>query len=409
VIVGDSTGAVYALDAKRGRLLWTASVGDTDLDAAHVWASPTVANNRVFLGRASHNDAPCTQGTLYALDLDTGAELWRQVTVPDQVCFDDTSVSCSSDTDCALPGSPCLIGLCNSDFAVSCSTNADCPPVFLAPGECVFNECGLARSLACNVDADCPSCVAAIGGGITATAAVDESGESVYAAAVGCLSYPSVGSSDSIFKIDAATGAIIWTFRTRTSEQFADGPSYQDYGFLNGPILADVDDGLGGTIRVAAAGGKDGTIYAVDEASGLALWSNELVTPPDFAAFGLFNGAVAYSQGNFYASLFSFNGWPSSNDHLYSFNGQDGAVAWTDQIGASWGDSTVVNGVLYVGTQSGPTLYAYDAASGTLLRTFTVPGGTVTGGVAVENGVLYVPYGDVFGSNSGGVIAFGLP
>jgi len=259
------------------------------------------------------------------------------------------------------------------------------------------------------VDTDCPACVAGVGGGITASAAVDESGESVYAAAVGCLSYPSIGSSDSIFKIDAATGAIVWTFRTRTPEQFADGPTYQDYGFLNGPILADVDDGLGGTIRVAAAGGKDGTIYAVDEASGLALWSNELVTPPSFAGFGLFNGAVAFSQGSFYASLFSFNGWPSTNDHLFAFDGQDGSVLWSDQIGASWGDATVVNGVLYVGTQSGSVLYAYDATSGTLLHTFTVPGGTVTGGVAVENGVLYVPYGDVFGSNAGGVVAFALP
>lgn len=33
-------------------------------------------------------------------------------------------------------------------------------------------------------------------------------------ASVGCLSRPSIGNSDSIFKLDAATGALDWVYRT---------------------------------------------------------------------------------------------------------------------------------------------------------------------------------------------------
>ena len=77
-------------------------------------------------------------------------------------------------------------------------------------------------------------------------------------ASVGCLSFPSIGNSDSIFKLDAATGAIDWAYRTEAPEQFQSfpvnqGPTYHDYGFLNGPILAEVSDGMSGTVPVAVA------------------------------------------------------------------------------------------------------------------------------------------------------------
>src|SRR5262245_31949391 len=71
LLVGDSLGNVHCLVAKTGALLWTASVADTDPDHSHIWGSPVVANGRVFAGRASHSDVPCTQGHLYAFDLET--------------------------------------------------------------------------------------------------------------------------------------------------------------------------------------------------------------------------------------------------------------------------------------------------------------------------------------------------
>lgn len=466
VLVGDSQGRVFCLDGKKGSLLWQASVGNEDPAAAHIWGSPTVANNRVLMGIASHNDAPCTRGTLVALDLDDGSELWRQYTVPENVCFSDTSdecstnaecapsacllgncdnqpqitctdntdceapgtcvtagecwlnrsLSCSSNADCSALGSPCLVGNCNSNPTLSCTQNSDCPSTFLTPGQCRTNQCWRDQSISCSSNTDCPACVPGIGGGVTATAGTSPDGESVYMASVGCLSYPSIGNSDSMFKLDADTGAIDWVYRTEAPEQFrwfASGPTYHDYGFLNGPILADVDDGIGGTVPVAVAGGKDGTLYAVNQNTGLFEWSNVLAPAPDFAGFGLFNGALAYDleTDQFFAALFDIDTYSALDDHLLSFNGLDGSVGWSDQIGSSWSSVTVANDVLYAGTQGGSTLLAYDKADGTLLHTFTVPSGTVTGGVAVEDGVLYIPYGIIFGSGEpkGGVLALALP
>lgn len=144
LVFGDSVAAVHCLNAKTGKLLWKTNLQrmvclddlgtpcTTSAECApsacihrdHVWGSPTIANGRVFVGIASHTDQPCTPGQLVALDLDTGAVLWTHATVPDRVCSNDTAIACTSDAECA-------------------------------PGTCVF----------------------ARGAGITATVAVDTSGE----------------------------------------------------------------------------------------------------------------------------------------------------------------------------------------------------------------------------------------
>jgi len=420
LVVGDSLGRLYCLDAKKGTLLWQADAAALhDPVAAHYWSSPTVADGRVVIGVASHNDAPCTRGKLFAFDLDTGAELWNTATVPERVCYDDTGVECSANADCAgeVDGSPCLIGHCDSNPEISCTESAQCPAIFLTPGTCVTGgECWLDRGVSCTADTDCPACVPGKGGGITATAAASDDGKDIYMASVGCLSFPSIGGSDSIFKLDAATGAVDWSFRSRPHEQFKSfpgSPGYQDYGFLNGPILANVDDGMSGTTAVAVGGGKDGTLYAVDRDTGLLAWSFEVAPPPDFAGFGLFNGSLAYDSetDQFFAALFDIDTYPSGSHRLVAFNGVDGSIAWSDQIGSSWSSVTVAGDILYAGTQANSNFYAYDKVTGARLHTFVAPGGTVTGGAAVEGNVLYVPFGAIFGSPNtpSGVLALQLP
>src|SRR5262249_22485678 len=152
LLVGDSKASVHALVAKSGKLLWKVSIGDPAVD--HVWASPMVIGNRVFVGVASHNDNPCTHGRLLALDLDTGAVLWTRFMIPDHICDDDTAIACTSDADCSAGG----------------------------------------------------SCVEGLGAGVTATVSSSPDGTAIYANTVGCFTHPSIGDSDSMMKLDAATG-----------------------------------------------------------------------------------------------------------------------------------------------------------------------------------------------------------
>lgn len=113
--------------------------------------------------------------------------------------------------------------------------------------------CSNDTNIACTVDAECGigTCVPGVGGGVTASVAVAPDGETVYMASVDCYTAPSIGNSESIFSLDAASGAENWVYRTQATEQFSDGPPYHDYGFLNGPLWFDQIGASWGSMAVA--------------------------------------------------------------------------------------------------------------------------------------------------------------
>jgi outer membrane protein assembly factor BamB len=379
VLVGDAASVVHCLNARNGKLLWKMPIGDPAVD--QIWASPTVLGNLVYVGVASHNDNPCTQGRLVALDLDSGAVVWTRTTVPDKICDNDTAIACASDADCGGG-----------------------------------------------------TCVQARGAGVTATVAVDPDGSAVYMNTVGCFTFPSVGDSDSIFKLDAATGAVLWKTRVTPPEQFgacagdgavdcrglADcafvgGPCntkafYHDFGFLNGPIVAQADDGMGGTRELIVSGSKDGSLYARDPATGSAVWTRVVApvpTTPAFAGFGLFDGGVGFAADRFFAALYDHvPPLTMPPKHLMAFSAVDGSTAWEDEIGLSWSNVGIGGGLLLTGTLAASSVYVYDAATGVRLATLGLPATSVAGPVIVD-GTVYLGYG--LGSAVGGVRAFTLP
>ena len=377
VVVGDSEANVYALDGADGRLLWETSVGDSSVD--HLWASPTVANGRVLVGVASHNDQPCTQGRMVALDVDTGAELWTTRTAPDRICEDDTTQGCTLDMDC--PSGRC-VGMCVGDTNTPCQLDADC-----------------------GVDGPCGD---AVGGGITATPATDISGETVYMASVGCFTSPRVGNSDRLFRLDAADGSVIWALPDFPTESFGEGP-FQDYGVLNGPIL--VNDP--GSAQLLSAG-KDGFLRSQDPDTGAELWTNDVgAVNGAFAGFGLFNGAPAYADGQIFASLYQFADAGPEINHAQSFAAGDGSFLWEGSIDIepTFGSVGYANGVVFVGSSDlflptgANAFYAFDAANGTLLQTFELETSTSSGPSIVDD-ELFIGYGGI--AESGGVRAYEL-
>lgn len=88
---GDDKGAVYALDAEHGTLLWK-----TQVDAhptARIQASPTLYQDRLYVAvgsseaeaPADSGDGCCTfRGALAALDIATGRIVWKSYTVADE-------------------------------------------------------------------------------------------------------------------------------------------------------------------------------------------------------------------------------------------------------------------------------------------------------------------------------------
>jgi outer membrane protein assembly factor BamB len=388
IITVDKT--LECLDARDGSLLWSTPL--TEVPELEMWGAATVANGRVFVGIASAADSPCaSEGQLVAVDLDTGEVLWRYLTTPAMVCRTDTAVECSEDEDCPR-GGPCVVGR---------------------------------------------------GAGITARPAVDPTGEIVFANTVGCFTFPSIGDSDSLLSFDAATGDVRWKNRVRPPEQFGYCPddeaaecredadcsegtcrakgAFHDFGFLNGPLyVGAAETGIGRGLVVS--GSKDGSLYAVDPDTGEPVWTNEVVpvpVSPGLAAWGLFNGAIAYGAGHVYAGLHDVA--PSVDpDHLQAFRITDGATAWARPFDRTWGDTSLANGVLFIGDCGDNTIckpacndedclpgsyYVVDAADGRIVKRFSTPA-AVAGGAAIVDGVVYAPYG-LFGP-AGGITAYAV-
>jgi polyvinyl alcohol dehydrogenase (cytochrome) len=85
---GDDTGAVYALDAQKGTLLWKTQVDTHPM--ARIVGAPTLYNDRLYVAVASTEDSAaanpsyscCTfRGSVVALDIASGRTLWKSYTV----------------------------------------------------------------------------------------------------------------------------------------------------------------------------------------------------------------------------------------------------------------------------------------------------------------------------------------
>lgn len=88
---GDGQAVVYAVDANTGALLWQAKIDDHKL--AGITGSPKLYDGRVIVGVRSGSEEmlaanpkyPCCtfQGSLVALDAQSGKQIWKTHTIPD--------------------------------------------------------------------------------------------------------------------------------------------------------------------------------------------------------------------------------------------------------------------------------------------------------------------------------------
>jgi polyvinyl alcohol dehydrogenase (cytochrome) len=87
---GDETGAIYALDAQKGTLLWKTQVESHPL--ARISGTPTLFHDRLFVvvdsseqsAAQSSTYACCTfRGSVAALDMLTGRILWKTYVIPE--------------------------------------------------------------------------------------------------------------------------------------------------------------------------------------------------------------------------------------------------------------------------------------------------------------------------------------
>ena len=73
VFVGDDSGNIYALNADNGNLIWKKYLENAEV----IHSSPAYSNGVIFVGTEGSQRSNVMPSHLYALDAETGKELWR--------------------------------------------------------------------------------------------------------------------------------------------------------------------------------------------------------------------------------------------------------------------------------------------------------------------------------------------
>jgi polyvinyl alcohol dehydrogenase (cytochrome) len=81
LVVGGGDGAVYAVNASTGHILWR-TVPESDA-GLFLWSSPIVDNGNVYIGLASFGDCPLVRGGVTELSAQDGSIENTYLTVPD--------------------------------------------------------------------------------------------------------------------------------------------------------------------------------------------------------------------------------------------------------------------------------------------------------------------------------------
>jgi polyvinyl alcohol dehydrogenase (cytochrome) len=238
---------------------------------------------------------------------------------------------------------------------------------------------------------------------------------------------------DAIVALDLRTGAIKWGHRLQGVDVwtvacvFLSCPvaTSPDYDFGAGPNLFTVDRGRQKR-ELLGAGQKSGMYWALDPDTGKIVWATSV--GPGSKLGGVEWGTASDGQ-RIYAAISNFDRQsytlrPSGQTITWgAFSALDaatGQILWqtADPLGSfPLGPVTVANGVVYAESLAaqGP-LYAFSAATGRLLWSFHSTGSAM-GGAAVVNGTVYwgagYPTGRIgvpdFVSGNHQLFAFGLP
>ena len=310
VYLSTVDGRVEARDATTGVRLWSTRINASGL----LLASPATAGTSVY--------AVSDEGVTIALDSATGSLRWA---------------AGRSDIH-GVRGEPTVTE----------------PAVFVAgTGFSTFDP-GSGATLWNREQSFCgPPCSPAVAGGIEYVPAGPASGEQIFA-------------------LDAATGAVRWSFRPRV---VVSGPRHLDFGWSGVPAVA------GGRLYVVGARGWTGhhrvLLDAFDARTGKRRWQAGVGESPNSPVSGpaIANGVVYYGSGG---------------RELFAFRAATGKRLWRVSLGGSGGgvsSPAVANGVVYVGT--GASLVAVDARTGRRLWSAETNGDTTGSPPVVAGGALY--------------------
>lgn len=231
------------------------------------------------------------------------------------------------------------------------------------------------------------------GGAMWSVGALDPDARLVYFGTGNAYTAPAHENTDAIIALDMDTGAMRWATQGFANDVWtANNPDGPDTDFAMPTILFNTSTGD----KMVGNGNKIGDFFGLDHDTGALIYRAH----PQKVGQGFF-GPAAYAYGRLYAML-------GGDKVVIAMDPDTGRVLWRAPVTATtYGGVTVANGAVFTATSDG-AVWAFDAITGALLWKGQVPSssGEVLGTVSVAEGTLLVPYSVAGSTNTGGVAAF---
>jgi polyvinyl alcohol dehydrogenase (cytochrome) len=236
-------------------------------------------------------------------------------------------------------------------------------------------------------------------GGVWSSPSVDAVRKLVFVGVADCNLRGTPPYNERVLALHTGDGSLAWVFTPPRLVGVAAGqdpPCDFDFGAT---VNLGSPDPVTKAPTFLGIGGKDGTYYRLDPATGVLGWARNVV----FGGFaGGFIGTTADDGSRTYGAtaigdVGSSSGvcepgnpadTPTQEPTLHAFN-RDGTVAWEQRGSASYGSTTTAAGMLFVGLATAPAVGVRDATNGNLLATLSTASDCFCGVVVSGNAVIF--------------------
>ncbi len=432
----NSAGEVYALNARTGCAYWRFNAPRGSRNTISIATLPAAA--RAGLGGAATAALFVDEAAnLYALDADTGRQLWK-TKVDDQKGTQFTGSVAIPDGLVYVPVSSMEEYLATSATYECCKFRGAFVAVDLASGKIVWTTYTIAKPAApIGVSERGKQMFGPAGSAIWSAPTIDAKRGVLYVGTGDSYVDAPNENADAILALDLKTGAIRWAHQLRPQDNYIIGcygpregwavncPRHPgpDADFGSSPILRTLPNGH--DILIAAQ--KSGQVYGLDpDSKGDLLWTQRLSQggPLGGVEFGPAAGDAQVYVG--IADIYM----PSPKPGLSALRISDGKLLWSTpspHLTCRWTNVycdasismavTAIPGVAFAGSMNG-RLRAYAAADGHVIwetdtagaPITTLSGGQALGGVldasgpVAADGMLYVHSGYSSRSGPGGTV-----
>jgi polyvinyl alcohol dehydrogenase (cytochrome) len=355
--VGDWAGTFYAVDADTGDEIWSYETTPHDtVYSGQIVSSASVAeiDERQLVYFAGGK-------TLYALAADTGDEVWTH----------ELGDPGDGDDPTEIQSSPVVV-----DELVVFGYDAHDRPGRRAGVRALDAATG---DEAWDFDPDQgeepTGCV-----GVWSSPSVDTERGLVFAGTANCTTAPEGWGeyTEALFALTLETGEPVWSYQPHD-------PNNDDFDFAGTPNLFEADDRA-----LVGLGNKDAAYYAVDRETGEEVWATQATEPgieergSNFSTGG-FIGPTAVADNTIVGGT-AVGPCPC----IHALDATTGDIVWqSDTPEPTYAAAAEVGGVVFLGGTDF-TFRAYDLASGDILWTHEMSGVVAGGAAIVGNDVFAV-------------------